>query len=94
MYTEDYTDVSHRNFDVRPKESCDLIGQYTRVNAYWPIKSHDTLGLWLQSSTGHVGIIFDITNQIQPAVFVKKTCDWSWFVFESRIIKCKNPKSF
>ena len=25
----------------RPEESCDVISQYTRINAYWPITSHD-----------------------------------------------------
>jgi hypothetical protein len=32
----------------------------TRVNAYWPITSNDSLGLSRQSSTGHVGILFDM----------------------------------
>ena len=45
-----------------PEESPDLIGQYTRVNVYWPMKSHDSLGLWLPSSTGTVSIIFDIVT--------------------------------
>ena len=44
----------------RPKKSRDLIGQYTRVNVYWPIKSRDSLGLWRQSSTGHISIVLDI----------------------------------
>jgi hypothetical protein len=44
----------------RPKESHDLIGQYTRVNVYRPIKSRDSLGLWRQRSTANVSIILDL----------------------------------
>ena len=51
----------------RRKESCDLIGQYILTLVYWPIKYHDSLGLWRESSTGHVGLIL---SEIKYDAFV------------------------
>ena len=62
-YIEDNTYVSRRTLTSETKESRDLIGQYTRVNVYWSIKPHYSLGLWSQSSTGHASIRYS-QNQV------------------------------
>ena len=60
------------NFDVRDLKNRVLIAQYTLNLVYWPIKLSDSLGLWHQSSTGHVSIILDMTLYTIFLLFMKK----------------------
>ena len=45
------------------KKTFYLIIQYTLTLLYWPVESHDSLGLWRQSFTRNADIIFDIVKK-------------------------------